>query len=134
MIRFKANSGECLDGEITQRKFTVFIGHSAAWVNIPLKGIPRLYFSESYALLCDGWFAFRIGGLLRSEYQAKLWCEYHGFDFSIGLFEPLPPGFFQRKEPRFSFKLRPRELLRFEDYEYHRQRCPDCQRRERKRL
>jgi len=119
-------------GLVTQRN-TVVIGHSYVWPSEPIKPIskPRLYYAQFQSLLCDWRFAFHVGALFSSEWQARLWCAYHGFDFFHAELLPRPSDFLSHRSRQRGLRLRALPDFRVERYETHRSRCPDCSRRDR---
>ena len=120
--------------EVTPRN-VVFVGHSSAWFIFPLErdDVPRLHWAGPDSILRDTRWAFRVGRLFASGFQARLWCAYHGFEFIESELMPLPPGFFRQYRERWPRRLRPCDEFRVQKYRTHRERCPDCQRFDRER-
>jgi len=116
---------------VTQRNALV-VGRWCVWMLEPLCGAPRLYFADSVSLLCDGKLAYRIGGLLTSEYQARFWCAYHGFEFAPAEFLPKTESLLDRVGRANGLRVSALSGFDVQRYEVHRQRCPDCRRRARK--
>jgi len=117
--------------DITQCNF-VLVGDVWVWLGQPMERgcLPRLHWFDGEAIFCDARWAFRLGGIFSSEWQARLWCDYHGFQFvGGGLLETIP-DFRPARSQGSRRLLRPAEEFRTQVYPSHRARCPDCQGRD----
>jgi len=111
--------------QITQRNL-VLVGRALVFLcDVSAMTGPRLHWSERQALLCDARSAFVFGGIIASEWRARLWCAYHGFGFIECAVIPKPAAFSQW---RYARRVRPAQEFRVDRYPEHQQRCPDCQR------
>jgi len=117
--------------EVTLRN-SVVMGCRNVWILWPMDRagvvVPRLYYADAVSLFCDLQFAFQVGGLFSSCYQARLWCGYHGFQFLSGEILPKTPAVRERCDRPSMRGLRPLADFRVQAYDAHRQRCADCQR------
>jgi len=123
-----------INGEKRERNQVLVSFHgTVAWFEDRTEkrqAVPRLYYDGNRSLVCAGRWAFRVGKLFDSEYQARLWCHYHGFEFTLGDVWLAPDArFFSQRPELLRFRLRPEGDFRVEAYESHRSVCPDCQRR-----
>ena len=82
---------------------------------ITLRNPCRLYYDGPRSCFCDGRYSFNFSGVFSSAESARLWCEYHGFEFVDNGTAKLPV-------PR----LKAGENFRVQRYASHRVRCPDC--------
>jgi len=115
-------------GAFTQRNFQhcklLVVCRSLVWVEAD--ALPRLFWCVGAAWFCDGELAFPVRGLFSSEFQARLWCEYHGFGFAESVLVPKPADFFQWE---FARRVCAPEAFSVTRYAQHQERCPDCRRR-----
>jgi len=93
---------------------------------------PILYYDGLRSVLCARRWAYKIGGWFTSKYQARLWCEYHGFSFKEAMVFRAAKDFTVSRAGKPYWRVRAREEFQVDAYASHRARCPDCSRRDRK--
>jgi len=92
--------------------------------------VPILYYEGTRSMICARRWAYAVGRLFTSEYQARLWCFYQGFGFVLAELQTASKGFHFSRAGLLYWRVRPCEDFHVEAYASHRAVCPDCQRQD----